>query len=393
LSIGTANSGATITRSLHLGYSAVDFYGYRIVQVCNAAAQAAGTLTVQRGNTAAWIDDITITNTGNVSVTGVFAAGNTTLTGTIATPLGTNAAPSYTFTGDLNTGMWSPSSDTLAFSTGGIERARIRNNGFFGVNVDAGAMLHARGAASNTMALVGQLDVASTDATDNHGLRVSVDAITNIVQLASTGTNAGGFTLLAGSTERVRLLSGGNFGIGNTAPAQLLHVQGIGLATTDFRAPTFVDSDNTAFFFNGAGNTVANSVQTTTLGVGTTPTGTTGEIVATNNITAYFSDERLKTRFGNIPNAVDKIMSLSGFYYEPNEVAQALGYEKKTEIGVSAQEVEAVFPEIVAPAPIDNKYLTVRYEKLVAVLIEAIKEQQANINRLEEKINSLVEDK
>jgi len=173
----------------------------------------------------------------------------------------------------------------------------------------------------------------------------------------------------------------------------LLHVQGIGLATTDFRAPTFVDSDNTAFFFNGAGNTVANSVQTTTLGVGTTPTGTTGEIVATNNITAYFSDERLKTRFSNIPNAVDKIMSLSGFYYEPNEVAQALGYEKKTEIGVSAQEVQAVFPEIVAPAPIDNKYLTVRYEKLVAVLIEAIKEQQANINRLEEKINSLVEDK
>ena len=118
------------------------------------------------------------------------------------------------------------------------------------------------------------------------------------------------------------------------------------------------------------------------LGVGAAATGTTGEIVATNNITAYYSDERLKTKLGNIDNALDKLMALSGFYYEANETAQALGYEVKKEVGVSAQEVQAVMPEVVAPAPIDNQYLTVRYERLVPLLIEAIKELKAEVDVL-----------
>ena len=392
LSIGTANSTATVTRSLHLGYSAADFCGYRITNVCNAAAQAAGTLTIQRGTTAAWVDDITITNTGNVSVNGVFAAGNTTLSGTIATPLGTNAAPSYTFTGDLNTGMWSPAADTIAFSTGGIERARIRNNGLFGINVDAGAMLHARGVASDTMALIAQFDVLGVTApADSHGLYLSADSNTNIVQLASTGASAGGFTFLSGNSERVRIAAAGSVGIGNNAPAYLLHVQGTGFATGDFRAPTFVDSDNTAFYFDGAATSVANNVQITTLGVGTAASGTTGEIRATNNITAYYSDDRLKTRISNIDDALNKVLSLNGFYYEANEVAQAFGYEKKKEVGISAQEVQRVLPEIVVPAPIDENYLTVRYEKMIPLLIEAIKQQQEHINKLESKLNSFMD--
>jgi hypothetical protein len=118
------------------------------------------------------------------------------------------------------------------------------------------------------------------------------------------------------------------------------------------------------------------------LGVGAAATGTTGEIVATNNITAYYSDERLKTKLGNIDNALDKLMSLSGFYYEANETAQALGYQIKKEVGVSAQEVEKVMPEVVAPAPIDNQYLTVRYERLVPLLIEAIKELKSEVDAL-----------
>jgi hypothetical protein len=124
------------------------------------------------------------------------------------------------------------------------------------------------------------------------------------------------------------------------------------------------------------------SVQFGSFGVGTAATGTTGEIRATNNITAYYSDNRLKTRFNNIPNALDKVMTLNGFYYEANDIAQSLGYEVKREVGVSAQEVEAIMPEVVAPAPIDEQYLTVRYEKLVPLLIEAIKELKAEVDRL-----------
>lgn len=126
----------------------------------------------------------------------------------------------------------------------------------------------------------------------------------------------------------------------------------------------------------------SSSVQFGSLGVGTAASGTTGEIRATNNVTAYYSDDRLKTKLGAIENALNKVCSLSGFYYEANEVAQSLGYDPVKEVGVSAQEVQAVLPEVVVPAPIDDKYLTVRYEKMIPLLIEAIKELKFEIDLL-----------
>jgi len=130
----------------------------------------------------------------------------------------------------------------------------------------------------------------------------------------------------------------------------------------------------------GTGITTSSNTQLNSLGVGTAASTTAGEIRATNNITAYYSDDRLKTRLGPITNALDKLRTLNGFYYEANEIAQALGYTVKREVGVSAQEVQNILPEIVVPAPIDDKYLTVHYEKIIPLLIEAIKE-------LEEKLN------
>jgi len=110
-------------------------------------------------------------------------------------------------------------------------------------------------------------------------------------------------------------------------------------------------------------------------------------ITATGDITAFFSDDRLKDRYSNIPNAGEKVKSLNGFYYEPNITAQDLGYKKEMHVGVSAQEVNAIMPEVVAPAPIDNKYMTVKYERLIPLLIEAIKEQQVQIDELKAQLN------
>lgn len=123
-------------------------------------------------------------------------------------------------------------------------------------------------------------------------------------------------------------------------------------------------------------------MQFNSLGVGTAGSGTAGEIRATNNVTAYYSDDRLKTKLGGIQDALAKVKTLSGFYYEANQTAQDLGYEVIREVGVSAQQVQAVLPEIVVPAPIDDKYLTVRYEKLIPLLIEAIKELEAKLEQL-----------
>ena len=132
-------------------------------------------------------------------------------------------------------------------------------------------------------------------------------------------------------------------------------------------------------------NNVASS-QITSLGVGTAASGTTGEIRATNNITAYYSDDRLKTRLGVIENALDKVAKLDTFYYEANDLAQSFGYKVVREVGLSAQQVQAIMPEVVAPAPIDDRYLTVRYERLIALAFAAIKELKQEVETLKTRV-------
>ena len=133
------------------------------------------------------------------------------------------------------------------------------------------------------------------------------------------------------------------------------------------------------------------STQISSLGVGTGASGVSGEIRAIDNITAYYSDARLKDFLGTIPNALDKVLSLNGYYFTENAKAKELGYNNEArQVGVSAQEVEAVLPEIVVDAPINSNfsgadYKTVHYEKLVPLLIEAIKEQQKQIDELKNK--------
>jgi hypothetical protein len=126
--------------------------------------------------------------------------------------------------------------------------------------------------------------------------------------------------------------------------------------------------------------------QLNSLGINTASSGTAGEIRATGNITAYYSDNRLKTKLGNITDALSKVKSLNGFYYEANQTAQDLGYKVKREVGVSAQEVQSILPEIVSPAPIDAQYLTIDYERLVPLLIEAIKELSDQVEELKAKL-------
>lgn len=115
----------------------------------------------------------------------------------------------------------------------------------------------------------------------------------------------------------------------------------------------------------------------------------TGAITATTSITSYFSDDRLKTRTGNIQNALEKVLSLDGFHYHANETAVALGYDaSEQQVGLSAQQVQAVLPEVIAPAPIDPQYMTLHYERIVPLLVEAIKEQQKQIEELKAKLGN-----
>jgi hypothetical protein len=153
------------------------------------------------------------------------------------------------------------------------------------------------------------------------------------------------------------------------------------------------------------GQAVATSsnVQFNSLGVGTAGSATTGEIRATNAITSFYSDERLKENITEIDNAIEKVMSLRGVTYTANQLAESFGYTNKDEqVGVIAQDVEKVLPQIVKPAPFDiislqegieisrsgENYKTVQYEKLVPLLIQAIKEQQVMIEELQKKVGN-----
>jgi hypothetical protein len=136
-------------------------------------------------------------------------------------------------------------------------------------------------------------------------------------------------------------------------------------------------------------------------------------VYAQGDIIAYYSDERLKTKVGSIENALDKISKLNGFYYVENDLAKSFGYKnEKRQLGLSAQEVKEVLPEIVTLAPFDTEtdknnniigsksgedYLTVNYAKVVPLLVEGIKEQteiiksqQKQIDELKEMIKSLI---
>lgn len=114
----------------------------------------------------------------------------------------------------------------------------------------------------------------------------------------------------------------------------------------------------------------------------------TGNLKATGEVTAYFSDERLKKDITPITGALDKVMAISGYTYKSNERAEELGVGRiDNQIGLLAQEVEAVMPELVTSSAIEG-YKTVRYDKLVSVLVNAVKEQQQMIDELKNIIKT-----
>jgi len=114
-------------------------------------------------------------------------------------------------------------------------------------------------------------------------------------------------------------------------------------------------------------------------GVGIAKTLNVGE-----DVVAYASsDKRYKDNLQAITNPIDKVKSLTGYTFTWNDKHEQ--FNGNDDIGVVAQEVEKVFPEIVDTR--DNGYKAVKYEKMVAVLIEAIKDQQKQIDELKEKCN------
>jgi hypothetical protein len=130
------------------------------------------------------------------------------------------------------------------------------------------------------------------------------------------------------------------------------------------------------------------NVEFNSLGIGMAASATAGRIDATNDIVAYSSsDIRFKENVTPIEKALEKIEKIGGYTYdwkEENKIEH--GYEGN-DVGVIAQEIEAVLPQLVQTR--ESGYKAVKYDKLVALLIEGIKEQQYQIDELRNKIEKL----
>ena len=257
----------------------------------------------------------------------------------------------FGYTGQVSRGklQYNNTGDSMAFWTATAERARITSAGDILVNKTGsnpsvvGNELKASGniyATQDYPALSSQLLLRNNSSTDS---LLGFGCYNGLSGISTTSSTGGGHSLyISGgmSGEYARFTNDKRLGIGTTAPVERLHV--------------------------------------------------IGNIVATGNITAFYSDERLKDLKGTIPNALDKVNQLNGYYYTPNETAQALGVDNKgLEVGISAQEVEAVLPEIVTKSAIGDDYKTVWYEKLTPLLIEAVKELTEKVDKLEARLTEL----
>ena len=246
---------------------------------------------------------------------------------------------------------------------------------------------------------------------DGNDLQIYHDGNDSYVTDEGTGT-----LIIRGSTAvRITNVGGDNMFQGTDGGAAELYHAGTkkaettssGLTVTGTLSATTLSgaiSGNISQLTNDSGYVTSSGVTSVATGNGLsggtiTSTGTltmsgsySGSFAATSNITAYSSDERLKHFKGKIDNALDKVDQLNGYYFEWNDVAKSLdggkSFKEGMEVGVSAQEIEKVLPEVVTEAPIvkienlDVDYKTVYYDKIVPLLIEAIKELRAEVKEL-----------
>jgi hypothetical protein len=144
-----------------------------------------------------------------------------------------------------------------------------------------------------------------------------------------------------------------------------------------------------------AGNTTSTSISITNNTASTSKTtgallvsggiGTSGDIFAGGDIVAYASsDIRLKDNVELISNPLQKINQIGGYSFVWNEEKQDI--YKGTDYGVIAQEIEQILPELVDTR--ENGYKAVKYDKLVSLLIEGIKDLSKQVDELKEKINN-----
>jgi hypothetical protein len=161
---------------------------------------------------------------------------------------------------------------------------------------------------------------------------------------------------------------------------------------TQLNSNTVVSGSSQITLSSTTGGSTTSDVRFGSLGIGMAASGTSGRIDASGDIVAFStSDRNFKENITPIPNALEKISKISGNTYDWKEDMKDFHGFEGNDVGVIAQEIEEVLPQLVTTR--ETGYKAVKYDKLVALLIEGIKEQQTQIHNLTLEVENLKKQK
>lgn len=311
-------------------------------------AQGAGTINA----TQLYVNGIAVgVGSGSVSsVSGTGTVNGITLTGTVTT------SGSLTLGGTLtNVSLSTQVTGTLPVANGGTGQTTYTN----------GQLLIGNGSGL-------------TKATLTAGSGISITNGSGTITIAATGGSSGTVTSVAAS--------GGTTGL--TFSGSPITTSGtLTLSGTLAVANGGTGATSAAAAATALGLGTGSNVQFNSIGAGTAGSGTAGEIRATNNVTAYYSsDARLKENVQPIENALGIVSAVGGKTFDWTDAyiedhgGEDGYFVTKSDFGVIAQDVQAVFPLAVRTR--GDGTLAVDYEKLVAVAFAAIAELKAEVEAL-----------
>ena len=365
--VGKATTDTLTNKSISLTNNTITFTSAQLKTACSDET-GSGALVFATSPTFTTSIILNGTSSGTTTVQAAASA-----SGTLTLPAATDTLVGKATTDTLTNKSIDLANNTLTFTSAQLITACSDETGsgalVFGTSPTITTSLIA---ASSTMALFN-----TTATTINFA---GAATTLNIGAASGATTNLNGILAIKGSSSgSVKLQAAASAGSATyTLPDSAPVADGYALVSTASGTMSWAQAHS-----GSSGDYQFNSI-----GVGTAASTTAGEIRATNQITSYYSDDRLKTRGANIENALEKVLSLNGFHYTANETAQALGFVAKPEVGLSAQEVQAVLPEVVVDAPVDSQYMTIHYERMIPLLVEAIKAQQKQIEELKAKLGN-----
>jgi len=375
-------------------------------------------------------DYISIHGTNDADSLKLATSGKISGVSSIVMDNGSESAPSITFDSDSNTGIFRSGADDMAFTAGGAERFAANGNGLDLQGNSANKIVHTSTGTrdkyrvwnsslyaigmDNAMTYGGLNDFAMTFQMNNEDDR-------GFVFLDSSHSDAQGAMSLTTNGKMV-VATSISVGAGESttsAAATTLDVNG----TSNFTDNIFIDHGGSDYspniqFLGGSNTPGSNSHENALIGYyDNSGTGTMlfegkrsamnwafndsdetlflmasdgdfhaeGDVVAASTTTN--SDRRLKKNINDIPYGLSEVLQLRGVEFDWKKKRSGVH-----DIGVIAQEVEEIIPEIVNKKESKNDgmdILSVDYGKLTAVLVEAVKEQQVQIEELKEDIKKL----